>query len=617
MNMGIRFRKSIKFKIFGIFILLLVVLMANSIWAVINFYGLRKSIDNIMDENYRSIIAAQNMIIALERQDSAELSYLFELNPEAVNTFKENEVIFYEWYTRAGDNITEVGEKEILNNIKYLYSDYTQGFYNLMQGAVKSDIKSYYYETLFPLFEQVKDSCRELLTVNQNSMVELKDRAEITARKAAYSTLCISIGTILFGLLIAYYLTSKIVNPLHILIEKIKGIAEGDYTQKLNIKGDDEIAELANEFNTMAEKLRYYDLLNIKKLMQEKQKAEAIVESINDGVIVTDNDNKVLLMNKAAERVFNLKEKEVLGKHFLEVINNEKILSIINKVKNRKSSDGYKKYSDFSLNEGSKKYYRINVVPILDKKGDNIGIVTLIQDITKLKEIDNMKSDFISKVSHEFRTPLTSVAMAVGLLLDKVPGKINKEQKELLHAIQQDEKRLADFVDELLDLSRIESGKIQMDLKPCRIKDIAERAVNPLKMQAEEKKIKIKIDKTKDAPKVKADFNKIIWVFANLVGNAIRYTPADGSGLIEIKFKEVGKKILVSVSDNGKGISEDFQKVVFEKFVQVKDKNEPSEGGAGLGLAISKEIITAHGGDIWVKSELKKGSTFYFTLNRS
>lgn len=610
-------KKGIKFKMLTVFILIFLVLASNSIWSIVNFNGLSNSIEDIMQSNYRSVVAAQNMMVALERQDSAELSSMFETSKSAEEVFLENEKVFLKWLSRAEDNITEPGEKEILDKINDLYTQYIQKFYKLNEIQNNENTKQardYYYNEILPLFEATKEECRNLSTLNQNAMLKQRDEAHKIASNASYSTLIISLITILAGLIVAFYLTNKIVKPIYDLIGKIKKISEGDYSQQLDIAGNDEIGELAREFNTMTQKLKSYELLNIRKLMKEKQKAEAIVESISDGIIVTDEDNKLLLVNRAAEKALGIREKDVLGRHFLEVIKREDIFELINKVKDKESINN-KKYLDVTItNDDKTKHFRINTKPIRDKDGDNIGVVTLMQDITKLKEVDRMKSDFVSTVSHEFRTPLTSISMAVGLLLDKVPGDINKEQKELLDAIREDNERLKNLVSDLLDLSRLETGKIHMDIQPCDIKEIIKHAVKPLTMQAKEKNVDIKINAGDNLSMVKSDFNKITWVLTNLIGNALRYTPRDGTGEIKINAKQTANKMLISVSDNGKGIPEEYQDKIFEKFIQVKGEYGEEAGGTGLGLAISKEIIKAHGGEIWVESRLGEGSTFYFTL---
>ncbi len=609
-------RISLKIKIFGVITIIIAALLISSIWSIYNFLNLEKSIDEIMQANYQSIVAAQNMSIAIERQDSAELGYMFEPSDTLINDFRMNEEEFLKWLSRAEDNITEEGESEVLDNINNYYVDYLNKFSGLIQFTNVSDsqsLRNFYYNEILPLFEAVKSYCRDLTALNQNAMLSLKEKAESRARRATYSTLAVSLSVVIFGFFITFYLTGKIINPLRVLVKKIKKISEGDYSQRLSTAGDYETAELANEFNSMAEKLNSYKLMNIDKITKEKQKAEAIVESISDGVIVTDDENKIILLNRAAEKIFNIREADALDKHFLEVINMKEVFEIIDKVQSKPDSDESMKFTEISIGKDKDaKYYRINITPIKGEDKNNIGVVTLLQDITKLKEIDNMKSDFISNVSHEFRTPLTSITMATGLMLEGIPGKVNKKQRELLNAISEDSNRLINLVNDLLDLSKIESGIVKMDIRPQDIYKIVKSSVKQFVLQLKSKKISLRVEKKKNLPNVMVDFNKIVWVMTNLIGNAIRYVPSDGSGLIEVKFKKIPAKLLVSVSDNGKGISESYQKIIFNKFIQVKGEGQKS--GVGLGLSISKEILNAHGGDIWVKSELNKGSTFYFTL---
>ena len=224
-----------------------------------------------------------------------------------------------------------------------------------------------------------------------------------------------------------------------------------------------------------------------------------------------------------------------------------------------------------------------------------------------------MKTDFISNVSHEFRTPLTSICMAVGLLLDRNVD-INDDEMELLTIIKEDSDKLDNLVGELLDLSKIKSGKIEMDITDMDINEVICQVKKAFKIQIEEKNITLNIDTNGIVRKAKGDMNKISWVIANLLGNALRYTKIDGTGIIEIKAREVNNAMLVSICDNGDGIAEEYQKLIFEKFIQIKDKNGETTGSSGLGLAICKEIVKAHGGEIWVDSAVGEGSLFYFTL---
>lgn len=584
-----------------------------SIWSILNLRRLSNAIEAIMEANYQSVVSAQSMTVALERQDSAELASMFSTSSSESEIFIYNQSEFLKALSRAEDNITEPEEPKILSTINGQYVEYVDKYHilsNIKESKGIQEASSYYYNNILPLFENIKQLTRDLLTVNQEAMLSKRNKALEVAGNASFSTAVISALAILIGVIFSSYLNAKTVKPITILIEKIKLIAQGDYKQRLQEKGKDEIAELSREFNIMAGKLKTFEEMNIQKLMEEKQKAEGIVESIGDVVLVTDSENKILVLNRAAEKAFDIRKEETVKTHFLETIKHEEIFEQVKKALKDQQDDD-KGYTDISIEkDDSIKHLRVKSKPIKNEQKEIIGVVTLMQDITKLKEVDAMKSEFVATVSHEFRTPLTSIGMAVNLLLDGTTGKINEEQKELLLALKEDQERLNSLVGDLLDLSRIESGKIQMDIQSNEMKEIVHNAISPFSIQLKESDVDLEIDLPENLPVVKADFNKISWVLTNLVGNALRYVPRDGTGRINISAKKTANKLLVSVSDNGSGIPEVMQEKIFEKFVRA-DKRQ---GGTGLGLAISREILLAHGGEIWVSSKQGSGSTFYFTL---
>lgn len=608
-------RKSIKIKILSVFIFLFVLIGIISIWSIFSFNTLSRAVETIMEANYRSVVATQDMIVALERQDSAELANMFVKDEPEIKPFIEFQSHFLKALSIAENNITEDGEKEIISSINSLYESYVEEFHNLVDiqnNSELTDVRSHYYNTVLPIFNDIKSACRELQNINHNAMLSQRNSAVNLSRSTSYSLITVFAASIVVGLILVFYTTNKIVKPVYSLIEKTKRIAAGDYMQKLEVQGDDEIAELTQEFNTMAERLKAFERINIRKIMEEKHKAEAIVESISDAVIVTDKENKIISLNTAAEKALNVSRHEALNKHLLESIKNEDIFQIINSIYDLDQMHEDSIYRDIEIKEENQtKHFRVKAKPIKDDSGEISGVVTLLMDITKLKKVDQMKSEFVSTVSHEFRTPLTSIGMSVELLLDQKAGKVNENQVELLKAIKEDYERLRDLVSDLLDLSKIESGKIQMDIVKCDLETIVENAIKPFDKQLDERKAELNVNIPERISKIKADFNKISWVLTNLIGNAIRYIPDDGSGKIIVSAKELSNKVLVSVSDNGKGIPEEMQERIFEKFVRA-DNQETK--GTGLGLAISKEILIAHGGDIWVRSKPEEGSTFYFTL---
>ncbi|MBN2852831.1 MAG: MCP four helix bundle domain-containing protein [Clostridia bacterium] len=607
-------KKSLKLKIIFAFLLMLLIFTASNVWVIISLNSLSKSIDNIMESNYRSIEAAQNMIIAIERQDSAELAHMFSQSDLTVNAFNENEKIFLTWLARAEDNITEEGESEILSEINSSYADYINHFQKMISLDSQSNSKElndFYYNEVLPLFDKTKKASRDLLNLNQSSMLAKKDFAHATAKNATISTLFMSSISIILGLVVVTVLSNKIVKPLYDLIDKTKKISEGNYHQKLTVTGDDEIAELAKEYNIMAAKLVYYDETNINNLMEEKNKSEAIVNSISEGIIVTDDQYRVKTINQNARVIFKINSSDYAGRHLLEVIYNQALFELFKGISENPKNYYTPKYGDIEiLGENGLEYFRVNVSPIKMNTGEFMGTIALIQDITKLMEVDQMKSSFVSTVSHEFRTPLTSITMSVGLLLEEISGVLSEQQRDLVEVIKEDSERLNKIVEDLLDLSKLESGKMQMDLQKHHIKDIFDYMKKLFKLQLEDIQAEMTVTCPENLSFVNIDINKITWVMSNLIGNALRYINKDGSGLIELSVHEVSGKQIVSVKDNGSGISDSVLPHVFDKFVQ----GNSHKGGAGLGLTICKEIVKAHGGDIWVESRLNEGTTFFFSL---
>ena len=228
----------------------------------------------------------------------------------------------------------------------------------------------------------------------------------------------------------------------------------------------------------------------------------------------------------------------------------------------------------------------------------------------ELKELDRLKSEFVMMASHELRTPLTSIGMSIDLLREKATPKLNEKEQELLSVAYEESQRLRALVNDLLDLSRIEAGKIDMEFTSVPVRTLFEKAVSPLKTQAEERSIELSYSVPDTVPNVKADPGKIIWVLVNLIANALRYT--DKGGHISLRAEKIGVFAHISVQDDGIGIPYEYQSRIFDKFVQVKGVRD--EGGSGLGLAISREMVRAHGGAIWVESAPGKGSTFTFTI---
>ncbi len=599
--------KSLRSKIFLGYLLVILILIVVTIWSINNFTSLSDAINNIMVENYQSIKASESMIESLERQDSGILMILNKRRDEGRDTFKKNEQGFYRWLTRAEDNITIEGEEKIIAGINDLYFTYINSFDKFTE-LEESERRQFYYQEVFPQFNNLKESIRELREINQNTMLEAQNRADSRADRAIISTGIISILAVIIAIVSGLYLSNMILKPINGLKNAVHRVAEKNFEQKLKVHSSDEIGDLTEEFNKMIERLQEYEKINISKLVAERDKSEAIVNNINSPLLVTDNENKLVLLNQTARELFSVKENYE-GVHFLEMINNEELFNIID-ADNEKSNQNEQERSITVTKNDKELHFRISSNSVYNENGEKKYTIILLEDVTKLKEIDEMKSDFVSTVSHEFRTPLTSMNMGLNMVLEEDVGEINEEQRELLYAAYEDCERLNNLVDDLLDLSKIESGKIKMEFDKTNIKRLLETTIKPFEKQAEEKNINLIIEDIDENIQGWADANKISWVVSNLIGNALRYTEG---GEISLGAKISGQKIYIHVADTGTGIPEEYQDKIFDKFVRASN-NDDGTSGTGLGLAIAKEIIEAHGGSIWVDSEEGKGSKFTFYI---
>lgn len=608
--------KSLRTKIFFGYILLTVITVLVGGWAIFNFLRLSTALEGILQENYLSVVAAEHMMDALERQDSAQLLLLSGREEEAKEIFIENEHEFIAWLNRAEENITIANEKPLIMSIKADYNRYTHTFYTMRDIYLRGEpeeLSAYYFSGAFPLFQQIKNDSRRLLEVNQEAMINENQRAKFATRKAIVSTGAVSLVAVALGLLLGINLVRLILYPVNLLTDNVRKVREGRLDDIVEIHAQDEIGELAVEFSRMTKQRREYEKSNVNKLIAEQKRSEAIVRSISDAIVVTDAESRILLVNEKAEEIFSIQEESAVGQHFLEVINNEKLF----KTTKEALTTGNPAYTQGSQElihvkvEGEDHFYQVEVTPVKSPDGQLLGTVTLLPDITHFKAVDRMKSDFVSTVSHEFRSPLATIQMGVELLIEQHQDNMNYEGREMLAAVYEDAQRLNRLVNDLLDLSKMEEGKISMTMQDVFVEELVDSAILTLKKQGEAKGVNLTKDIQPDLPLIEADINKMIWVLTNLVGNALRYT--DSGGKITISARVRGNRVYISVSDTGTGIPKEYLDKIFEKFVQVKGKNGAS-GGAGLGLTIAREIVQAHRGRIWVESEAGQGATFTFTI---
>ncbi|MCX7746374.1 MAG: cell wall metabolism sensor histidine kinase WalK [Clostridia bacterium] len=602
--------KTLKGKMSLVYLCLVIITALIGYVSVINLYNINQTINNLVTNNYRSIHASSNMIEVIERQHTAVLHYLGGKKQKGASLFQENEEPAHQWYKIMCDNITESGEKELVENINLYYVAYTNQFTALRNLKNSSeDPVTFYNSKIVPVYTNLKSEIKKLSSMNEKAMIESKNHATKNSKKSMYTILVLSTVAVIGGFFISMFFTNKFLDPIYTLTQTVKLVKEGDLNQQANIPSKDEIGELAQEFNNMTKRLRQYELTTIEKLTAERNKSVLIVKNISEPLIVLDKSLRFNLVNSSFEDVFGTREGKILGRYFSEIVKNEELFECLSKIQNI-AEEHYEKIIFIKLSEEDF-YFNVILTKIKDINGLVTGFVIIFQNVTQFKQLEKIKTDFIATISHEFKTPLTSILMGTSLIMENNMGTLNERQKDIIETIHEDGQRLTTLVSDLLELTKIESGKSIFNFRECSLKNIIESSINPFYKRAEQKEIKLFFEPQEELPEIMADFEKITWVINNLISNALKYTEAGDE--IRIDISSNSDSVCVSVKDTGIGIPTEYVEKIFDKYFQVKGYDLEVRG-TGLGLAIVKEIIEAHGGRIWCESQPDHGSTFIFTL---
>jgi len=362
---------------------------------------------------------------------------------------------------------------------------------------------------------------------------------------------------------------------------------------------DAQVAEMIIDVSQRAERL--------------KMQLESIMKSMSEGVVTVNDDYEVVVANRSAHQLLEVDDIQV-GRPLWESVSHEGLVFLHHEMVSGKGI--ISREVDYSF-AGKPKTLRFKIATVKNSTDSLSGRVMLIGDITKEKEVDRMKSEFISATSHELRTPLAAIKESVMLVLDGTTGQINGEQNRFLTIAKKNIDRLTQLINDLLDISKIETGKMELKIVKCDLSELVDRIFSSMEILAREHNIILKKRMSKDLPMINCDENRVAQILINLIGNGIKFTPKDGQ--IEVKASRLrlaseGDFVEISVSDTGQGIKKVNMGRLFTRFDQLDSSLTRRPGGTGLGLAICKELVEMHGGKIWVESKVGQGSSFNFTL---
>lgn len=520
----------------------------------------------VLEDNYESLSYCHTMQEQLNR---IETNYT-----QSINQFEEV-------LQKQQDNITEKGEGKATANLKTYFNKIKSG------------------DTTKRNMQLIQNEIQRILVLNMNAIEIKNTKAQKTADKAL--TIIIALAGVVFLISFTFVVNfpSVVTNPINSLAEAITEIGNKNYNYRIHLNRKDEFGKLADAFNGMAERLSYFESSNLNKLMFEKTRAEAVINSLKDASIGIDKNNNVLFANQQALQLLELNAAEAVGKSVSDISSRNDLFKFL--VDNDVSIP-------FKIVVENKENYFVKEV-IEVAQGDANNKVIVIKNITSFKELDVAKTNFISTISHELKTPLASSDFSLKLLEDERISALTSEQKELIANLKDDNQRMLKILSELLNMSQVEAGKIQLNVQKVNPIQIIENAIHAVSGNAKEKEIKVVNTSAQNLPCIDADADKTTWVLNNFLTNAIKYSYTNST--IEVEASKQNGSVLFSVKDYGPGIDKEYINRLFERYFQVPGSKEK---GTGLGLAISKEFVEAQEGRIWVESEIGKGSVFNFML---
>jgi PAS domain S-box-containing protein len=615
---------------------LLVILLSVSILGVAVLQQHRSWLDQFLYENWRSVEYGQHMLDALQPLGAAAQSVSgqngqptkAEITAAAAAATKP--MADFDASRDAEDhNITLPHEDAIASDLTRLWSGfdidvrtgeqtnkvtsdcYRDAFAKLLSDQTSLSDRHAAYASIQRLSPLLKERAHDVIDLNFKNMQPVEGKIKDMSDSATRMIVRLAVAGVALAVVFILLMSRAILRPLGTLTQSLEEVAKGNLDQIVQVNSRDELQKLAEAFNSMAANLREFRRTDRAKLMRIQRTTQLAVNSLPDAIAVVNSNGVVELSNQTAQTLFGLyPEQSILS------LRDHRLGELYQQVSRDAAPSqpkGYESAIEVFDQGGQLRFFLPRAIPISDAGHQLLGVTVVLADVTNLRKLDEMKSGLLSVVSHELKTPLTSIRMASHLLLEERVGPLNTKQTELLMAARDDADRLQKIIEDLLDMGRLESGRVKLDLQSEPSERLVSDAVTPLETAFHDRGVTLEVDVPVDTPPVLADPARIGHVFSNLLTNAMKYTAPGGR--VRIYAEPLEKFVRFIVEDSGIGIPPQHIGRVFERFFRVPRENQPS--GAGLGLAIAKEIVDAHGGTISVESQPDIGSKFIFTLQRA
>jgi NtrC-family two-component system sensor histidine kinase KinB len=615
---------------------LLAILLIVSGLGIAVLWQYRSALDKFFYENWRSVEYGQTMVDSLERLNdvarpisgeqrqptAAELlaatqsagdlrSADHPLGQFETNCVAEDNNVTLDGEEKIAAELTRLWKGQSLAGVKLPADSYLQTYLRLLDPKTTGDARTSAYASLMRLSPLLKAQAKAVIKLNLDNMKPIDGRAKRMADSATRRIVLLAVTGIALAAVFIFFVGRSILRPLATVTKSIREIEQGNLDLVVQVKSHDELHQLAEAFNSMAAKLREFRRTDRAKLVRTQRTTQLAVNSLPDAIAIISPDGHIELSNETAHRLFQLDPGMAIAE-----ASDPRLNQIVREVT---ASDrplerrGYEGAIEVYDQGGQLKYFLPHAVPIRDTSQHLLGVTLVLADVTNLRRLDEMKSGLLSVVSHELKTPLTSIRMAVHLLLEEQVGTLNGKQAELLIAARDDSDRLERIIADLLDMGRLESGRVQLDLRSEPAERLVSDGITPLETAFHDRGVALEVDVQADTAPVLVDPARIDHVFSNLLGNALKFTPPGGR--VRVSAANEDGAVRFVVEDTGMGIPSEYLPRIFDRFYRVPRENQIP--GAGLGLAIAKEIVEAHGGHIAAQSREGEGTRLSFTLQRA
>ncbi len=567
------------------------------------------TLQKIFRENYDSVAACLKMKDAILGMDRNAEKFVWEGVKDASLSSEEQKFADHLGFQQG--NVTLPGEQELTDKLTKQWSVYHSLFerFFTLPGEGNGRLE-FYRQRLLPQSMLVSNLAQRIADINLDNMVSADGQARRKAAETNRTMVLLVVSGVVLAVLFAGIIWRSLARFLSRLIRSVEEIKRGNLDLFVEVKTKDEIGNLASAFNEMTSSLRQFRTTNRKQLLRFQRATNSVLNALPGAVAVCNPAGIIELSNEAAVKMFALAPGGSI-----KDAGDQRIAGLFDRASREMRpirSDGWDRAIQKFV-DGDEKFFMPEAVPILDDERTSIGVTLVLSDVTRLRKADEVKSGLISTVSHELKTPLTSIRLATHALFNEKLGILSPQQAELVAAAREESDRLHRIIDNLLELGKMESGRSGHNFAVLNAEEVLLAAADEVRAAFADRGVALSVDLPQNPPSVMADGLRLGIVFANLLNNSLRHTPPGGK--VNLSVQEADCEVVFAVEDTGQGIPEEDLDRIFEKFFRVSGVEE--QGASGLGLAIVKEIVGEHGSRIEVSSRPGMGARFTFALKKA